>query len=68
MGTLAGSGTSIYMANRLISYRLGKLEELVRERSGAIERLYILEKDNAVIHEQIKELVGRVDYLSKGRN
>lgn len=49
------------MANKLISYRLEKLEETVKDRSRAIERVYILERDNAVIHEQIREIVARLD-------
>ena len=61
LGTLAGSGGSIVMANKLISYRLEKLEEIVKDRSRAIERVYLLERDNAVIHEQIREIVARLD-------
>lgn len=61
LGTLAGSGGSIVMANKLISYRLEKLEETVKERSRAIDRVYALERDNAVIHEQIREIVARLD-------
>lgn len=61
LGTLAGSGGSIVMANKLISYRLERLEETVKERSGALERIYSLERDNAVIHEQIREIVARLD-------
>lgn len=34
IGTIAGTGSSMIMANRLISYRLTKLEELVRERAA----------------------------------
>lgn len=65
LGTLAGSGGSIIMANKLISYRLEKLEETVKERSGAVERIYILERDNAVIHEQIREILSRLETLRK---
>lgn len=61
LGTLAGSGGSIVMANKLISYRLARLEETVKERSGAVERIYSLERNNAVIHEQIREIVARLD-------
>lgn len=61
LGTLAGSGGSIVMANKLITYRLSRLEDTVKERSGAVERIYSLERDNAVIHEQIREIVARLD-------
>lgn len=49
------------MANKLISYRLERLEETVKDRSGAIERVYSLERDNAVIHEQIREILHRLE-------
>lgn len=49
------------MANKLITYRLSRLEDTVKERSGAVERIYSLERDNAVIHEQIREIAARLD-------
>ena len=61
MGTLAGSGGSIYAANRLISYRLNRLEEIVRERESAVRRIYDLEKDNAIIHQKIREISDKLD-------
>lgn len=67
LGTLAGSGGSIYAANWLISYRLGRLEEVVRERSGAIERIYSLEKANAVMCEQIRDVASRLETVEKRR-
>lgn len=53
------------MANKLINYRLNKLEELVRERSGAIERLYQLEKDGAVVRAQIEEITHRLEAVER---
>lgn len=68
LGTLAGSGGSIIAANKLISYRLGRLEETVRERSGIIERVYVLEGHNAVVQEQLKELGHRVELIERERS
>lgn len=65
LGTLLGSAGSIYASNRLLSYRLERLEETVRERESAVRRIYSLELDNAVIHEQIKDLSGRLDACEK---
>lgn len=65
IGTLAGSGGTIVMANRMIAYRVEKLEELVRERSGAIERIYILERDRAVIEEKIRDMDKRLGAVEK---
>lgn len=56
LGTLAGSGGSIYAAHRLLSYRLERLEQTVREREDAIRRIYSLERETAVIREQIREI------------
>ena len=50
LGTLAGSGGSIYAANKLISFRLERLEETVRGREGAVRRIYDLDKNNAASH------------------
>ena len=65
IGTLAGSGGTIWMANKMIAYRVDKLEELVRERSGAIERIYILERDRAVIAEKLKDMDKRLGAVEK---
>lgn len=59
LGTLAGSGGSIYAAHRLLSYRLERLEATVREREDAIQRIYRLERETAVIREQIREISGK---------
>ena len=53
IGTFAGS----YFTNRktmaLIEYRLKQLEEKVSKHNNLIERTYELEKQVAVIHEEI---------------
>lgn len=53
IGTFAGS----YFTNRksmaLIEYRLKQLEEKVNKHNNLIERTYELEKQVAVIHEEI---------------
>ena len=53
IGTFAGS----YFTNRktmaLIEYRLKQLEEKVNKHNNLIERTYELEKEVAVIHEEI---------------
>lgn len=68
VGTLAGTGSSMIMANRLISYRLTKLEELVRERAGAIERIYTLEREFAVTREAIREMDKRLAAVEQVKN
>ena len=55
LGTLAGS----YFANRknmaLIEYRLKQLEEKVNKHNNLIERTYQLEKQVAIIQEEIEK-------------
>ena len=67
IGTLAGTGSSMIMATRLISYRLTKLEELVRERAGAIERIYTLEREFAVTREAIREMDKRLAAVERAK-
>ena len=68
LGTLAGSCCSIITANRLISYRLARLEETVKERAGTVERVYALERQSAVTQEQIRELAHRVELIESERS
>lgn len=68
LGTLAGSGGSLIMANKLIAYRLARLEETVRERGAIVERVYSLEKDSAVVHEQMREISHRLDVFEQERS
>ena len=55
IGALGGS----WIANRknmaLIEYRLRQLEEKVNKHNNLIERTYQLEKQVAIIQEEIKE-------------
>lgn len=55
IGALGGS----WIANRknmaLIEYRLKQLEEKVNKHNNLIERTYQLEKQVAIIQEEIKE-------------
>ena len=43
VGTLIGSMTGILTANKLVNYRLKKLEEKVQAHNNLIERTYKLE-------------------------
>lgn len=63
LGTLAGA----YFANRkssaLIAYRLEQLENKVEKHNNVIERVFALEKREAVINEEIKVANHRIDDL-----
>lgn len=56
IGTLAGSLGGILASNRLVIYRIQELEKKVEKHNSVIERVYKLEKDEAVIKEEIKNL------------
>ena len=56
IGTLIGSLTGILTANKLTNYRIEQLEKKVEKHNSVIERVYKLEKEEAVIQEEISQL------------
>ena len=58
VGTLGGSFSGIMAANKLVNYRLQQLENKVEKHNKVIERVYELEKHEAVIDEEIEQLKG----------
>ena len=65
VGTLAGSLGGILTANKMTNYRIQKLEEKVEKHNQVIERVYQLEKHEAVIDEEIKVANHRIDDLEQ---
>ena len=53
-GTLIGTFGGIITANKLTNYRISQLEKKVEKHNSVIERVYQLEKGEAVIEEEIK--------------
>jgi hypothetical protein len=64
-GTMAGSLGGILTANKLTNYRIQQLEEKVEKHNKVIERVYNLEKHDAVMDEEIKVANHRIDDLEK---
>lgn len=58
IGTLLGSLAGIMTANKLVVYRIDQLEKKVEKHNNVIERVYKLEKDEAVMQEEIDHLKG----------
>lgn len=56
LGTLVGSLAGILTANKLTNYRIAQLEKKVEKHNSVIERVYKLEKEEAVIQEEINQL------------
>ena len=65
IGTLAGSLLGIMAANKLVIYRIEQLEKKVEKHNNVLERVYELEKNEAVIQEEIKVANHRIDDLEK---
>ena len=65
IGTLGGSFGGIITANKLTTYRIQQLEKKVEKHNNVIERVYNLEKNEAVIEEEIKVANHRIDDLEE---
>lgn len=55
-GTLMGSLAGILTANKLTNYRIEQLEKKVEKHNNVLERVYELEKNEALIKEEIEHL------------
>lgn len=56
MGTLIGTIGGILTAGRLTVYRLSELEKKVEKLGNVIDRVYRLERHEAVTREEIEQL------------
>lgn len=65
VGTLVGSLAGILTANKLTNYRIEQLEKKVEKHNSVIERVYNLEKHEAVFEEEIKVANHRIDDLEQ---
>lgn len=65
IGTLVGTLGGILVSNRLTTYRIEQLEKKVEKHNGVIERVYALEKRDAVHDEEIKVANHRIEDLEK---
>jgi hypothetical protein len=63
VGTLVGSLAGILTANKLTNYRIEQLEKKVEKHNNVIERVYRLEKHEAVMEKEIKVANHRIDDL-----
>lgn len=58
IGTLAGTFGGIITANKLITYRIERLEEKVNKHNNLVERTYRLEGRMNEAEHDIKDLKG----------
>lgn len=62
-GTLIGTLGGIVASNKLVIYRIEQLEHKVEKHNNVIERVYEIEKNEAVMEEEIKVANHRIDDL-----
>ena len=65
VGTLGGTFGGILTANKLTNYRIEQLEKKVAEHNNLVTRLYAVEKNEAVMEEEIKVANHRIDDLEQ---
>ncbi len=65
IGTLIGTLGGILTANKLTNYRIEQLEKKVEKHNKVVERVYILEKNEAVMEEEIKVANHRIEDLEQ---
>ena len=65
IGTLGGTFGGILTANKLTNYRIEQLEQKVEKHNRVVERVYILERNEAVMEEEIKVANHRIDDLEQ---
>lgn len=56
IGTLGGTFGGILTASKLTNYRIEQLEKKVEDHNKVIDRVYNLEKNEALMEEEIQHL------------
>lgn len=64
-GTILGSLFGVITANKLSNYRIEQLERKVEKHNNLIDRVYALEKNEAVIEEEIAVANHRIKDLEE---
>jgi ABC-type lipoprotein release transport system permease subunit len=59
-GAVVGSALGILASAKLTNYRLEQLEKKVNLHNNAIERLYNLERNHAVLEQRVEDLHSEV--------
>lgn len=57
VGTAFGSIVGIMAANRLTTYRIGRLEEKVEKHNHLVERMVKVEESTKSAHHRLDELI-----------
>ena len=65
LGTILGTFGGILTANKLTNYRIEQLEKKVEKHNHVIERVYELEKHEAVVHTEIKSMSHQIEEITE---
>lgn len=65
LGTVLGTFGGILTANKLTSYKLEQLEKKVEKHNQVIERVYELEKHEAVVDTEIKSINHQIEEITE---
>lgn len=65
LGSTLGTLSGILISSKLVNYRIEQLEKKVDKHNQVIERVYLLEKRDAVIGEEIKVANHRISDLEE---
>lgn len=61
IGTLGGSWMGVRQSNKLVNYRIDRLEEKVTKHNNLVERMTIVEQSAKSAHHRIDELKHEVE-------
>lgn len=64
-GTILGTFGGILTTNKLISYKIEQLEKKVEKHNQVIERVYELEKHEAVVDTEIKSISHQIEEITE---
>ena len=65
LGTILGTFGGILTASKLTNYRIEQLEKKVEKHNHVIERVYELEKQEAVMNEEIKTMSHQIEEFTE---
>ena len=57
LGAVVGSGLGILASAKLTNYRLEQLEKKVNLHNNLIERVYLLEKKEALLEQHVEDIL-----------
>lgn len=64
LGTIIGSGLSIFANQKLTNYKIDELKKTVEKHNTLVERTYKLEEKSAIIDEKISVIEEKLREVS----